>query len=128
MNVGWRSDVSAAPALAPALTPFVFGRVSRCPREPFPGVARPSLQIGDNTPDFPRLRLAIVQVMKAVSPAAELRELHAARFADISALREMLLADRSRGNGETDPALEDRMRRAVADILLLQRDIARLGG
>ena len=56
----------------------------------------------------------------------ELRDLHAARFAEIAALREMLVDAGSRdGAGEKD--LSGRMREAVTEILRLQRSIARLG-
>ena len=56
----------------------------------------------------------------------ELRDLHAARFAEIAALREMLVEANSRhGAGEED--LSGRMREAVTEILRLQRSISRLG-
>ena len=57
---------------------------------------------------------------------SELRDLHAARFAEIAALREMLVdADARGGAGEAE--LSGRMREAVTEILRLQRSIARLG-
>ena len=56
----------------------------------------------------------------------ELRDLHAARFAEIAALREMLVDAGSRG-GACEKDLSARMREAVTEILRLQRSIARLG-
>lgn len=56
----------------------------------------------------------------------DLRDLHAARFAEMAELRELLVtADREPG-GDSDVVLTGRMRGAVAEILVLQRDIARL--
>ena len=57
----------------------------------------------------------------------ELRDLHAARFAEIGALREMLVIAGEDSGGQLDGDVAGRMRNAVAEILLLQRSIARLG-
>jgi ferritin-like metal-binding protein YciE len=51
----------------------------------------------------------------------ELRDLHAARFAEMAALREMLVIHGSNGNHQLDTATADRMRDTVAEILRLQR-------
>jgi ferritin-like metal-binding protein YciE len=51
----------------------------------------------------------------------ELRDLHAARFAEMAALREMLVLHGSPGNRQLDAATADRMRDTVAEILRLQR-------
>lgn len=51
----------------------------------------------------------------------ELRDLHAARFAEISALREMLV---HAGDGEHSAETAGLMRDSVAEILRLQRIIA----
>lgn len=51
----------------------------------------------------------------------ELRDLHAARFAEMAALREMLVMHGSAGNRHFDSATADRMRDTVAEILRLQR-------
>ena len=60
------------------------------------------------------------------STSNELRDLHAARFAEMAALREMLVDAGSR-NGAGEEELSGRMREAVTEILRLQRTIARLG-
>ena len=57
----------------------------------------------------------------------ELRDLHAARFAEIAALREMLVTADRAADGPTDTELAGRMRDAVGEILRLQRSISRLG-
>lgn len=57
----------------------------------------------------------------------ELRDLHAARFAEIAALREMLVTAGAENRGTLDGDLAGRMRDAVSEILRLQRNIARLG-
>lgn len=57
----------------------------------------------------------------------ELRDLHAARFAEIAALREMLVMAGAESRGTLDGDLAGRMRDAVSEILRLQRNIARLG-
>lgn len=57
----------------------------------------------------------------------ELRDLHAARFAEIAALREMLVLAGGEKSGPLDGDLAGKMRDAVADILRLQRSIASLG-
>jgi len=51
----------------------------------------------------------------------ELRDLHAARFAQIAALREMLV---DAGDGEHNAETADLMRDSVAEILRLQKIIA----
>ena len=61
------------------------------------------------------------------STSNELRDLHAARFAEIAALREMLVTADRGIDGEADAELAGRMRDAVGEILRLQRSIARLG-
>lgn len=53
----------------------------------------------------------------------ELRDLHAARFAELAALREMLV---EAGDGSHPPEAADRMRDAVAEILRLQKIMSRL--
>jgi esterase/lipase superfamily enzyme len=53
----------------------------------------------------------------------ELRDLHAARFAEMASLREMLV---DAGHGEHSADLSNRMRDAVAEILRLQRAVSRL--
>jgi hypothetical protein len=53
----------------------------------------------------------------------ELRDLHAARFAEISALREMLVTN---GNGAHSAEIAGRMRDSVAEILRLQKIIAQI--
>lgn len=58
---------------------------------------------------------------------SELRDLHAARFAEMAALREMLVTAGEENNGPLDGELAGRMRDAVTDILRLQRSIARIG-
>lgn len=57
----------------------------------------------------------------------ELRDLHAARFAEIAALREMLVTAGEDSSSELDGDVAGKMRDAVAEILRLQRSIARLG-
>lgn len=57
----------------------------------------------------------------------ELRDLHAARFAEIAALREMLVMAGEDNHGPLDGDLAGRMREAVSEILRLQRSIARIG-
>ena len=57
----------------------------------------------------------------------ELRDLHAARFAEMGALREMLVIAGEKNHGPLEGVVAGRMRDAVAEILRLQRSIARLG-
>ena len=57
----------------------------------------------------------------------ELRDLHAARFAEMGALREMLVIAGEKNHGPLEGVVTGRMRDAVAEILRLQRSIARLG-
>lgn len=57
----------------------------------------------------------------------ELRDLHAARFAEMGALREMLVIAGEKNHGPLEGVVADRMRDGVAEILRLQRSIARLG-
>ena len=56
----------------------------------------------------------------------ELRELHAARFAEMKALRELLATEAHGSVTQNSAYLESRMRTTVAGILLLQRSIAQL--
>lgn len=58
---------------------------------------------------------------------SELRDLHAARFAEMAALREMLVMAGERNKGPLEGELAGRMREAVTEILRLQRSISRLG-
>lgn len=53
----------------------------------------------------------------------ELRDLHAARFAEISALREMLV---TAADGAPTAEIAGRMRESVAEILRLQKVIAQI--
>jgi ferritin-like metal-binding protein YciE len=55
----------------------------------------------------------------------ELRDLHAARFAEMAALREMLVES---SQGENSAAITSRMRDTVAEILRLQKAVSRLDG
>lgn len=63
----------------------------------------------------------ITAVKTTMTMHDELRELRAARFAEIAALREMLV---DAGDGEHTQQLARRMRDSVADILRLQKVIA----
>ena len=54
----------------------------------------------------------------------ELRDLHAARFAEIAALREMLVE--AAPDGDATAELSGRMRDSVAEILRLQKLLSRL--
>lgn len=56
----------------------------------------------------------------------ELRELHAARFAEMKALRELLASAAHEAVTQERACLDSRMRTTVAGILLLQRNIAQL--
>lgn len=56
----------------------------------------------------------------------ELRELHAACFAEMETLRELLATAGHVAVTQDSACLESRMRTAVAGILLLQRNIAQL--
>jgi hypothetical protein len=53
----------------------------------------------------------------------ELRDLHAARFAEIAALREMLV---TAGDAAHSAEIAGRLRESVAEILRLQKSIARI--
>lgn len=66
-----------------------------------------------------RPMITAVTTMKAMHD--ELRDLHAARFARIAALREMLV---DAGDGEHDAETAGLMRDSVAEILRLQKIIA----
>ena len=65
-------------------------------------------------------------VMTVPAMNDELRDLQAAHRAELGALREMLAAHGPTGNGKLDSALADRMRDTVAEILRLQKVIARI--
>lgn len=67
----------------------------------------------------PAAMITAVTTMTAIHH--ELRDLHAARFAEISALREMLV---HAGDGEQNAKLAGLMRDSVAEILRLQKIIA----
>ena len=56
----------------------------------------------------------------------ELRELHAACFAEMETLRELLATAGHVAVTQDSACLESRMRTTVAEILLLQRNIAQL--
>jgi hypothetical protein len=62
----------------------------------------------------------ITAVMTMTAMHDELRDLHAVRFAEISALREMLV---DAGHGPQSAELAGRMRDSVAEILRLQKMI-----
>ena len=62
--------------------------------------------------------IAAVTTMMAIRE--ELFEMHAARFAEIAALREMLV---HAGNGQHNAEVAERMRDSVAEILRLQKII-----
>ncbi len=86
-----------------------------------PSLCSPLLPLGKTPyryPDRPRPILIAVMTMKAMHD--ELRDLHAVRFAEISALREMLV-DAGSGTHSADIAV--RMRDSVTEILRLQRMI-----
>jgi len=67
------------------------------------------------------MRPMITAVHTMTAMHDELRDLHAARFAEIAALREMLV---DAGDGEHTEQLAGRMRDSVAEILRLQKVIA----
>ena len=79
-----------------------------------------------NTPYRSVVRVVrmISAVMTMLAMHDELRDLHAARFAEMAALREMLAVHGPTGHGQLDAALADRMRDSVAEILRLQRIIS----
>lgn len=60
------------------------------------------------------------------STTCELRDQHAARFAQVAALREMLVDAGSGCDGRREALLSGLMRDAAADILRLQQTISRL--
>jgi hypothetical protein len=68
-----------------------------------------------------RTRPMISIVTTTMEQNDELRDLHAARFAEMAALREMLVINGSNGNHQFDTATANRMRDTVAEILRLQR-------
>jgi len=61
--------------------------------------------------------------MTTTATQSELHDLHAARFAEMAALREMLV---EAGDGAHHADLSDRMRNAVAEILRLQKAMSHL--
>jgi hypothetical protein len=61
--------------------------------------------------------------MTTTSTQSELRDLHATRFAEMAALREMLVES---GHGENSAEISNRMRDAVVEILRLQKAVSRL--
>lgn len=63
----------------------------------------------------------ITAVTRMTAMHDELRDMHAARFAEISALREMLV---DAGDGAHSAEIAGRMRDSVAEILRLQKIIA----
>ena len=67
------------------------------------------------------MRPMITAVTTMMNLHDELRDLHAARFAEMAALREMLVIHGSNGNHQFDTATANRMRDTVAEILRLQR-------
>lgn len=68
----------------------------------------------------------ITAVSTMTAMHAELRDLQAARRAELGALREMLAACGADGDRGTDEVAADRMRDSVAAILRLQKIMARL--
>jgi|GEM_PF-3766259 len=68
----------------------------------------------------------ITAVSTMTAMHAELRDLQAARRAELGALREMLAACGADGDRANDEAAADRMRDSVAAILRLQKIMARL--
>jgi len=61
------------------------------------------------------------------STTCELRDQHAARFAEVAALREMLVDADSGRDSRHEALLSCLMRDAAAEILRLQQIISRLG-
>ena len=68
--------------------------------------------------------LMLGAVMTKAAMHDELRDLHAARFAEMAALREMLAVHGPTGHGQLDAALANRMRDSVTEILRLQKVIS----
>jgi hypothetical protein len=105
-------------SLLPALSAAVMGsaRARRC--------TPPKKQLG-KTPHRcnRRMRPKITALTTMTARHDELRDLHAARFAEISALREMLV---TAGNGTHSAEIAVRMRDSVAEILRLQKIMADL--
>ncbi len=60
------------------------------------------------------------------STTCELRDQHAARFAEVAALRELLVDAGSGCDGRREVILSGLMRDAAAEILRLQQTISRL--
>lgn len=58
----------------------------------------------------------------------EIRDLHAARFAEIAALREMLVIAGEKNQGPLEGDVAGRMRSAVREILRLQKIMSRIDG
>ncbi len=69
---------------------------------------------------------AYSRVVMTSSTACELRDQHAARFAEVAALREMLVDAGSGCDGRREVLLCGLMRDAAAEILRLQQTISRL--
>lgn len=65
----------------------------------------------------------MLSAFMSLTTSNELRDLHAARFAEMAALREMLV---DAGDGEHGAELAGRMQEAVVEILRLQKALARL--
>lgn len=72
---------------------------------------------------FPALLTLMLTAVMTSATNNELRDMHAARFAEMAALREMLV---HAGDGEHEEDLAGRMRDAVAEILRLQKIISRI--
>ena len=86
-----------------------------------PSLCSPLIPLGKTphrSPARPQPILLAVMTMKAMHD--ELRDLHAVRFAEISALREMLI---DAGSGAQSADIAGRMRDSVAEILRLQKMI-----
>ena len=80
---------------------------------------------GQKTPQMTRRRVLMLgAVMTKAAMHDELRDLHAARFAEMAALREMLAVHGPTGHGQLDAALANRMRDSVTEILRLQKVIS----
>ena len=84
-------------------------------------------QLGCNTLQRRAGETSIMSLHMHPETTEELRDLHAARFAEIAALREMLVTAGEHNHGPPDGEMTGRMREAVTEILRLQRSIARLG-
>lgn len=65
----------------------------------------------------------MLSALMTLTTSNELRDLHAARFAEMAALREMLV---DAGDGAHGPELAGRMQEAVVEILRLQKALAQI--